>query len=364
MGEKKARLKAFADKAAKTEEYIRNYQYSLRTLMRASPNVDIGSVPKAIAAIGLAEIWPCKDGAVVLIYEDPNREIKVDTKEPLSKTVDEFMKNGNALAFYDVSGNRVPFKSVISIGDAKNSIIHFADNIIKIDNVKYVPRYQRGMIAGWEAELPNADEEALKDFRSVFVTRNIAGENAANVTFQESQSILLASSTKIIEEFTELLDSAELEEELQKYITENPQILYPDYIECYPKFKLGEDLVTDYVFLVQGHEGLEYIFVEIERSNKSIYTNSGQFSSHFTQAKDQILDWEHWVTHNQAYISRKLLNLYKPKYHLVMGRSSNITQQEREKLRTEFSSTNRKFSTFDDVLNHFKQVKERIEKRL
>lgn len=361
MGEKKSRLKAFADKAAKIEEYIRNYQYSLRTLMRASPNVDVGSAPKAIAAIGLAEIWPCRDGAVVLIYKDPNREIDVNIKEPLTKTVDEFMKDGKALAFYDTNGNMIALRSIISIGDATKSVIHFADNVIQKGNVKYLPRYQHGMIAGWEAKLPNADEEALKDFKSVFITRNIAGEDATNVTFQESQSILLESSTKLIEAFSELLNNAELEEDLQKYITENPQVLYPDYIECYPKFKLGEDFVTDYVFLVQGHEGHEYIFVEIERSNKSIYTNSGQFSSHFTQAKDQILDWENWVTHNQAYLSRKLPNLYKPKYHLVMGRSTDITQQLREKLRTEFSSTTRKFSTFDDVLNHFKQVKDRVE---
>jgi hypothetical protein len=123
---------------------------------------------------------------------------------------------------------------------------------------------------------------------------------------------------------------------------------------------LGEDFVTDYVFLVQSLEGPEYVFVEIERASKEIFTKQGWFAASFTQAKDQILEWDKWISQNQAYILRKLPRLFKPKFHLIMGRGKGLTNEQREKLRTEFAPTSRTFSTYDDLVDRFERIIARI----
>jgi len=204
------------------------------------------------------------------------------------------------------------------------------------------------------------DERALDDFRTVFVTRNVAGPEALGLPLSEGQKLTEKKASKIINEFNSLLNAAEKEEELQHFLAEHPELLYPDFIECFPKFKLGDDFVTDYVFLVQSHEGPEYVFVEIERANKEIFIKQGQFSASFTQAKDQILNWDKWITQNHAYIAKKLPGLFKPKFHLIMGRSEGLTNEQREKLKTEFAATSRGFSTYSDLADRFQQIIARI----
>ena len=128
--------------------------------------------------------------------------------------------------------------------------------------------YQKGLLFGWNAELPIPDELALEDFRSVFITRNVGGVDAIELPIQESQRLTTENAEKLILEFDQLLNTAEREEDIQIFLTQNPQFIYPEFVEYYPKFKLGEEFITDYVFLIQGLEGPEYIFVEIEQVGK------------------------------------------------------------------------------------------------
>ena len=120
-----------------------------------------------------------------------------------------------------------------------------------------------------------------------------------------------------------------MEEDIHIFLKNHPEFLYPDYIKCFPKFNLGEDYVTDYVLLVQGAKGTEYVFIEIKRPEKELFTKAGQFSADFIQAEDQLLNWDNWLTKNHAYISRKLDNFYKPQFHLIIDRS--IERREHEK---------------------------------
>ena len=96
--------------------------------------------------------------------------------------------------------------------------------------------------------------------------------------------------------------------------------------------------------------------MEIERPDKELFTDSGQFSAKYTQAKNQLLDWDNWLTKNYAYVSRKLPNLYKPQFHLVIGRDTNLDLERKEKIQSEFTGTTRRFSTYDDLANRFKVI--------
>jgi len=361
MNQRKARLKAFGEKYAKVEEFYKLYMYSLRALISSLPSeISEVDVPK-YASIGRAEIWPCTDGAVVLVYSDSSKEISVSTHIPLSRTINDFLAYGTACSFYDNKGNKSKIQAMIQIGDASRSIIHFADNKIEGSNGEvFTTKYCRASIFGWEAELPVPDEVALKDFRAAYVPRNLAGPAVEDLPEQKKQEITKTKANELLTEYNKLLDEAQREEDLQKFLTIHPEFIYPDYISCHPKFKLGEDYVTDYVLLVQGHNGPEYIFVEIERADKDIFVKSGQFSASFTQAKDQLLDWDNWLTKNHAYVSGKLLDLYKPQFHLVIGRDTDLTKDQKEKIQSEFTATSRRFSTYDDLSNRFRAIVDRL----
>ncbi len=356
MGEKKARLKAFGARAAPIVEYVKLYQHALRALYKALPENIKDSLKSRLAVIGRSEIWPCLDGAIVLISQDSKSDITVAIKDPLNKTVDDFMKSSTASAYYDKDGKKAPVQAVISVKDASKAILHFADNKIESAGKIFRPNYDRGIIIGWGAKLESPDTQALDDFKSAFITKNFGGNEALNLSIQEEQKITRTKAERLIDKFTELLNTSEKEEDLQLFLKNHPEFLYPDFIECYPKFKLGEDYVTDYVLLVNGPQGSEYIFIEIERPNKEIFIKAGQFSADFTQAKDQILEWDNWLTKNHAYVSRKLPNFYKPQFHLVIGRDTNLTIENKEKIQSEFSATSRRFSTYDDLVKRFKTI--------
>jgi hypothetical protein len=362
MGHRKARIKAFANKILPIAEYMKIYQHSLRALFNSLPSEKVERAP-GIASIGRVDIWPCQDGALVLTYRSESKDIEVFQKDPIGKSVDEFIRLGSECGYYNEKGQKASISAIFSIlPDASKVFVNLADNQIIEGGHLFRPKYNRCAIIGWEAKLPEPDEEALKDFKSAFIARNIAGPEALNLSLEEERRLTKSKADELLRQFNELLETAQREEELQVFLKDHPEFLYPDFIDCHPKFQLGEDYVTDYVLLVQGHQGPEYIFVEIERPDKELFTNSGQFSANFTQAKNQLLDWDNWLTKNHAYVSQKqkLPNLYKPQFHLVFGRGNKLDLDRKEKIQSEFTGTTRRFSTYDDLANRFKVIIERL----
>jgi ppGpp synthetase/RelA/SpoT-type nucleotidyltranferase len=204
------------------------------------------------------------------------------------------------------------------------------------------------------AALAEVYDSELSKLRRIMVARNLRP-----VQRPDTSESFTGRIDAIANDFTALL-STQREEQLQQYLREHPELLYPDHAVCLPKMKLGDDFVTDFVFRVHGVDGPEYVFVEIERPSKPVFVAGGYFSAEFTQAKNQLLDWERWIDRNSAYLREKLPDLYRPQFHLVMGRSSDLTTEHREKLRNEFIGTQRRFSTYDDLLDRFLTIAVRI----
>lgn len=356
MGAKKNRINSFSKgKLEPFEKYIIAYMYSLRALIGSIDEEHYNVTLPDLLSIGKADLWLCSDGIVALITKNKTNEISLNINPPLSKTVNRFLLTGKAFTLYDENGNSTKLKTAIRLENTLDSIIDFGGIEIKSSDGKtYRPKFDNGSIFGWNAKLPLPDEAALKDFRSSFVPRNVIGKQEGNLQQNEKEALTKLKADELLEEYYALLNSAKREEDIQVFLKQHPEFLYPDFIKCYPKFKLGEDYITDYVLLVQGHHGLEYVFIEIERVDKEIFTKSGQFSASFTQAKDQLLDWDNWLTKNHAYVSGKLPNLFKPQFHLVIGR--NLSIDKKEKIYSEFSSTNRRFSTYDDLATRFKTI--------
>jgi len=143
---------AFGDRSKKIREFVSSYQYSLRALIASLPEQYDMVAPQDIATVGFSEIWPCRDGTVVLIYQSD--DIKVTVKDRLKKTIQEFLLGSEAMAFYDEQGNRAPISAGVYVENASKMIIDFAGLEIRAGGREYRPRFRRGIVLGREAQLP------------------------------------------------------------------------------------------------------------------------------------------------------------------------------------------------------------------
>ncbi len=362
MGDKKNRLLKLSSNIRKVTEFVSAYQYCLRTLLSTLPIGFTPTQPPEIVSIGRADIWPCSDGAVVLFYTDPNRHIGIDSKAPLSHGMNDFLLNSaEAAAHYNVNGTKPPLRASIRVDDAssRTMICMAAPQITEGESI-FRTRYQKLFVIGWNADLPPPDELAKEDFSSVYIARNLVGADSLSKPGQELAALTTLKSAELLQQARQLIGVAEREEDVQRFLSEHPQIIYPEYIECYPKHKLGNEYVTDFVFLIQGANGVEYVFVELEKPSKKLFIVSGQPSAEFTQAKDQLNNWERWLTQNLNYAQQTLPRLFQPTYHLIMGRVASLDSAAREKLHVEFRGTTNQFSTYEDVIERFETIPKRV----
>lgn len=164
----------------------------------------------------------------------------------------------------------------------------------------------------------------------------------------------------INDNFHNLLESSNKEEELQLFVKSHPIILYVDYLKMWSKLPLGSEYDTDFVFLNRAWLGTEYVFVEIERADKKIFTKSGIISSEYTQAKGQIINWRIWIEDNHAYIRNKLDGLHQAVFHLVIGRSTSLDSSLRRKAYIDASASLMRLSTYDDLHERMNNLIERL----
>jgi hypothetical protein len=353
VGSKGSRTHLIRAKAEELRAYLLSYQYSMRALIKALPDYVFRERPP-FASVGRYEIWPCADTAVVLVYPSEFDAIEVVIRESSGKSHGEFLGTSEVATYYDEGGLPVSWRGVAHIDDPSGHIIHLA-NPVSFGFLGTVrPRFQKLSLFGWEAPLPQPDDEALVDLRADVAAQNLAKNQQLSISEVRDRAALLLS------EFEKILEAKTREEEVQVFLADHPELLYPDFITCHPKLHLGENYVTDYVVLVQGMSGQEYVFVEIEQSDKSVFVSKGHFSQDFTQAKGQLLRWSAWISENHQYLERRLPKLGRPTFHLVMGRSAGFQPEERAILQAEFSGTDRRFSTYDDLIDRFKAIMETL----
>jgi len=163
---------------------------------------------------------------------------------------------------------------------------------------------------------------------------------------------------KKVGQFRDLLAGGAREEGIQSFLKENSFLLKPAS-EVIPKQKLGEDFITDFVLLNILDQGPSYTLVEIERASHKVLTNDKLLAEPVNRAIKQTRDWDVWLEQNKAYIQGKLRGFETPQYLVVIGRSNEMSDDEKAYLR----SYNREYKnisllTYDDLL---KQAEEFLE---
>ena len=199
-------------------------------------------------------------------------------------------------------------------------------------------------------------------------TMHSLDDKAGYINFHKSIFNLLTESTikiskDLIDNFQKLIESEVKEEEYQLFIEEHPVLINPLAMNVIDKHKLGTEYITDYIIETLTEE---YILVEIEKPQDKIFTKAGEFSSQFSHAFGQVLDFIDWIENNIAYARTKLPNITSPKGLLIMGRNNDLTEEMRRKLRRfNHNSNSIEVLTYDDLLSRamslYSNIKRKIE---
>ena len=103
-----------------------------------------------------------------------------------------------------------------------------------------------------------------------------------------------------------VLESANTEEDIQRFLTDNKIFLvqhlgggHGRYV--LPKPKLGAELIPDFLVAEMSSVGLEWYGVELESPADEMFTSSGQPSHHLTTAVQQVMEWRDWLASNVMY---------------------------------------------------------------
>ncbi len=168
----------------------------------------------------------------------------------------------------------------------------------------------------------------------------------------------------LAERFERIINTAEREEDLQKFLAENPFILAQQLPHCHhviPKFRLGGRYVSDFLLLEIASSGWEWVLVEIEPANAQLVTQSGQLAERVRNGVQQVKDWRDWLMNNRDEAIRPRsadgLGLQGIDYiwgWVVVGRRSQVTDRF-NRLRNQIQRDSRiEIMTYDRLLNRFK----------
>jgi Domain of unknown function (DUF4263) len=165
-------------------------------------------------------------------------------------------------------------------------------------------------------------------------------------------SIRLTPAT--IDEFETLIGAARKEIQYQRFLERHPVLLDPLAAEMIPHQRLGVEYATD--FALRRHDG-GWTLIEIERPQDKIFTKSDDFTSRFTHAFGQVLDFQQWVDQNVAYAQELLPAITAPRGLLVVGVRQALSPRQAKKLK-QFSENSRRIEimTYDDLLARGRQL--------
>jgi hypothetical protein len=346
----------------KVLDYLGTYQSTLRKAFEDLPEEtrsSLGGLPNPHLATGPMEVVVCTNGVFAAIRNSLDSvEIKATVVFPnapevtfiqyLNSVIDKTFTFRDPISKLSAMGNKATFQNS-AVYEGMLTQLLIAD---REDRLWYPPATKVFLI-GWK-------------FLEVGDLHAKAQESAMQSLAQARGLVNLRSSSaarKLLEEYRALLATATSETELQAFLESHPEFVYPEYDSVLPRPSLAGERVPDFAFSFKSAFGTRWLFVEIERPGKLIFTKGKefQFTSDFTQAKGQLLQWDTLITRDQAFFANRFAGLVKPEFHLIYGRDAELDAGRRDMLRAEFSTTpNRAFNTFDDLANRFETIIRRI----
>lgn len=168
----------------------------------------------------------------------------------------------------------------------------------------------------------------------------------------------------LAERFELVINTAEREEDLQKFLAENPFILAEQLPHCHyvvPKFRFGGRYVSDFILPEIASSGWTWVLVELEPVDAQLVTQSGYLAERVRAGIQQVKDWRDWLMDNRHEAirprSRNGLGLWEIDDiwgWVVIGRRSQVTDRFNQLRKQVFKESRIDVMTYDRLLEWFK----------
>jgi hypothetical protein len=172
----------------------------------------------------------------------------------------------------------------------------------------------------------------------------------------------------------ECLRTAKNENDIQKFLKENPLFLIQHLGGGHgrwliPKQRLGAEFETDFIIGESSSKGFEWQAVELESPKVSMFNKKGDPTKELTHAIRQIQDWRAWLNRNQNYAARPkvegglgLTDIASTLPGLVLlGRRSSLNPSTNERRRQMVNDLNIDIHSYDFLVD---RAKGRVESLL
>jgi Domain of unknown function (DUF4263) len=159
-------------------------------------------------------------------------------------------------------------------------------------------------------------DNSAKAKRARVAASNVAAQRASSPEWSAARSEDLEEfavwkpiTEKAIDDLEDVIDAANDEKPVQKFLEANPQLLTSllggKERFCIPQKRLGAEFIPDFVLGDVDSMGVRWILVELETPKAGIYLKGGKQLDEFARkGKDQIIDWRGWLTNNIDYAQR------------------------------------------------------------
>jgi hypothetical protein len=194
----------------------------------------------------------------------------------------------------------------------------------------------------------------------------------------------------IEKQLLQILDSDQGEREVHNFLKRHRELVVMafnrawNFVTCVPEFKFGAEFRADFLIL-SAHSGHWYAtFIELKDFKTKLYNKNGIPTKSFQQAKKQISDWSEWIRINEPYLRKRFSSILEKEkapavwpnqienftkgykcgateiadmasyvefnYHVVIGRSSTLSPEERKLRQNDMSWGGPEVATYDRLL--------------
>ncbi len=140
----------------------------------------------------------------------------------------------------------------------------------------------------------------------------------------------------------------------------------------FSKLPIGGEYICDFAYLTKSSDRWQVVLVELEGSNKSIFTNSRGnpvFTAEFNNAFDQVLSWKAYLENNIASFKSSLQpllapleqNPIEPRFVLVIGRSSELNTEPRMAMFKQKHADDFFVLTYDSLIRRYNAHKRQFK---
>ncbi len=210
------------------------------------------------------------------------------------------------------------------------------------------PRDKSNVIGGWLPSLTLAFGAMKTTPRHSYLNPFVIFPNAEMEREWERARSARYECDQIADEFERVLQKARSEQEVHDFFEFHPQFL-PDTGTYHngprgdlvvTKMPLGLDFVTDFAFVSENSQMVQFTCIEIESPTKLLFNRGASFSRAYLDARQQLADWNLWAQQNLRQAMRMFGRLGRwltDDYYeislrciLVIGRRSEINTPKRK----------------------------------